>query len=313
MRLMRISVLLALVATPALLWGGIGGNQLPPDANWYFHVDFDAMRNTGSGRHLYEWVQTEIFEEIREEAGIDLDKEADSITAYSTAPSNLTLVVEGDVSTETRDKVIALAAATGHMDKFGSGGDSYYYVKGGQDESPGTAATKFADDDFDIAQLEDGAYFSFAIPQKVIVTATEAEMKTILAQKGELARSSDDAGAILVLSADQTLLQAGLDADDFGEQVAWNSNIVRNTEQVALLISDEDGRLAITARLLAAEKEMAESLGSIARGLISLQIFNEDLDPEIGEFLRHTNVVVDDTALTVSVSLDPEAVIAALD
>lgn len=118
---------------------------------------------------------------------------------------------------------------------------------------------------------------------------------------------------MLVLSADRSLVQAGLSTSDFEDDIGWDSNIIRNTKQVALLIADDSGKLAIEAQLLAAEKSMADSLASIARGLISLQIFNDDLDPEISQFLQNTSVDVDGTTLTIKVTLDPEAVVAALD
>ncbi len=57
---------------------------------------------------------------------------------------------------------------------------------------------------------------------------------------------------------------------------------------------------------------MADSLASIGRGLISLQVFNDELDPEIVEFLQSTTVDVDDTTVVVKVSLDPEVVAEAL-
>ena len=70
--------------------------------------------------------------------------------------------------------------------------------------------------------------------------------------------------------------------------------------------------LAIEARLITTEKEMADSLASIVRGLISLQVFNQDMDPEISEFLRNTTVEVEDAILKLKVSLDPEVVVEAL-
>ena len=58
---------------------------------------------------------------------------------------------------------------------------------------------------------------------------------------------------------------------------------------------------------------MAESLASIVRGLISLQVFNDDMDPEIATFLQNTDVDVDGNKLTISVALDPEVVVAAIE
>ena len=58
---------------------------------------------------------------------------------------------------------------------------------------------------------------------------------------------------------------------------------------------------------------MAESLASIVRGLISLQIFNEDIDEDIGSFLQATKVDVNDKTLIVRVELDPQVVVDTLE
>ena len=58
---------------------------------------------------------------------------------------------------------------------------------------------------------------------------------------------------------------------------------------------------------------MAEALASIVRGLISLQVFNDEMDPEIANFLQNTDVDVDGNKLTISVALDPEVVVAAIE
>ncbi len=58
---------------------------------------------------------------------------------------------------------------------------------------------------------------------------------------------------------------------------------------------------------------MAESLASIVRGLISLQAFSEDPDPDVQAFLQNTKVSVEDTHLEISVALDPETVVAAIE
>lgn len=310
---MRFFPLILLALAPTFNWAAIGGSDLPPDARWYVHVDLDRMRSTEAGKHLYGWLEGEVFTEIRDEIGIDPGRETDRITAFSVSREDLTIVIDGDISQDTQDKVLALGAASGGMDRFEAGKDVYYFVKGDGDNDADGLASKFADDDYDIEPLENGAYFSFAVPNKVIVTATEEDMKAMLANRGRIRGKASAQPAMLVLSADQSLLQAGLDAEEFGDEIGWDSNIVRNTEQIALLVADHDGRLAITAQLLAAEKSIAESLASIARGLISLQVFNDELDPEISEFLANTTVDVEDRALTVRVSLDPAAVVAAIE
>jgi hypothetical protein len=120
-------------------------------------------------------------------------------------------------------------------------------------------------------------------------------------------------GQLFVLSAERNLMQAGARTDEFDDDGDWDSNILRNTEQAALLIADQAGKIAIEAQLVTTEAEMAESLASIVRGLISLQVFNDDMDPDIANFLQNTDVDVDGNKLTISVVLDPEVVVAAIE
>ena len=101
----------------------------------------------------------------------------------------------------------------------------------------------------------------------------------------------------------------GFDDDDGG----FDSNILRNTEQVALMIADVAGKIAIEAQLVTTAPEMAQSLASIVRGLIALQAFSDDMDPDVSAFLKGTRVDVNQNSLKISVALAPEAVRAVLD
>lgn len=307
MRKLRSHFIFLMAFVPLIAIGAVSERELPPRAIWYAHLDLDAMRSTDAGRKIYEWFREEALEEIRTEIGIDLDKEADRITAFSTGKQELTVVLEGRLSGETRDKLVALGAASGSMDQLEADGDVYYHVK--DDQGAGSAAAQFTDDGF--SPFQNGGYFSFAVRNKLIVTSTEAEMQAMLAGKGRLPGGGKS--SLLVLTADKSLLQAGLDARQVGQDVGWDSNIVRNTEQLALLVADARGLLAVTAELRANEPAMANSLASIVRGLISLQVFNDELDPELARVLQNTSVDVDGTALKVTVSFDPETVVSALE
>ncbi len=147
---------------------------------------------------------------------------------------------------------------------------------------------------------------------KLIVATARADIEALIAGKGKIPADEGPRDALFVLRAERSLMQAGVKAGELGDEIGWDSNILRNTEQAALLIADEAGKIAIQAQLVTTEQEMADSLASIVRGLISLQVFNDDLDPEISEFLRNTTVDVDDKTLVVKVALDPELVVETL-
>ena len=319
MLIRRFTLFFLFFGLPPALLADVNPGDLPAAAKWYFHVDFEEMRETDGGQHLYRFLQGEVFDEVRDEAGVDLDKEADQITAFAAGDETLIVVVDGNISQETQDKVMGMGAATGGMDRYESGGKAYYYIKN-DEQHKDAGANEATDhgghgnaDEYGLNGLDKGAYFSFAVKNKVIVTSSEPDMQALLANNGKLPKSNVGKGTLLVLSADKSLIQAGLDTDDFADDSGWDSNIVNNTEQLALLVADEAGMIAIKAQLVAAEKEMAESLASIVRGLISLQVFNDEMDPEISRFLQNTDVDVDGSTLTIKVALDPEVVIAAIE
>lgn len=308
LRYMVVFLLMGLAA-PSL--AAIGTDSFPPGTLWYFHVDFARMRTSDAGKPLYGWLQQEVLSELKEESGVDLDKETDTITAFAATDSGVVVVIDGNISQQTKDKLMAIGAATGTLDRLGSADATYYFVKG-------EAHFEHEDTDGDgphvkvglgIDDFSKGGYFSFAQKNKLIVTSTEAQMKALLANKGRLARGSGPKGALIVLGADRSLVQAGVQANELGQRVDWDSNILRNTQQAALLVADVAGKIAVEAQLVTTEHNMADSLASIVRGLISLQVFNDDLDPEISSLLQGTTVAVDDKTLTLRVSVDPKVLV----
>jgi hypothetical protein len=307
MRIFRYLVIFFLFVAPAAALSALGPGDLPDASKWYFHADFKEMRSTEAGQHLYGWLQKEVFEDVRDDAGVDLDKEADYLTAFATENEGLVVIIEGNISQETEDKVMAMGAASGSLDQFGSGNSTFFHIKNDDiDISDG-------DIEIDMDSFDDGAFFSFAIKNKLLVTSTQERMEALLADKGKVKGVRGEKGALFVLSAERNLMQAGARTDDFDGDGDWDSNILRNTEQAALLIADQAGKIAIEAQLVTTRQEMAESLASIVRGLISLQVFNDEMDPDIANFLQNTDVTVNDNKLTISVALDPEVVVAAIE
>ena len=57
---------------------------------------------------------------------------------------------------------------------------------------------------------------------------------------------------------------------------------------------------------------MAQSIGGIVNGLISLQAFNTDLDPELLSLIQNTKVEVNENVLTINTVIDPDLVVSVL-
>ena len=308
MRQFRSLILLFLFLAPVAALSALRADDLPSMSKWYFHADFKQMRSSEAGQHLYAWLQDEVFEDIREDAGVDLDKEADFLTAFATENDGMIIVIEGNISQESEDKIVAMGAASGSLNRHGSGKQAFYHIEDNDDAD-------FDGDDIsiDVDSFDNGAYFSFAVKNKLIVTSKREQMESLLANNGRFEGVRSERGQLFVLSAERGLIQAGARTVDFDGNGSWDSNILRNTEHAALLVSDKKGKISIEAQLITTEPEMADSLASIVRGLISLQVFNDDMDPDVASFLQNTNVNVDANKLTVSVALDPEAVVAAIE
>ncbi len=308
MSVSRTFVFLLFSTLPVLAGAEVTARDLPDGTVWYLHADLEVMRTSESGSRLYLWFDDEIGEEVREETGIDLSKEVRSITAYSDAVNGTVVVSEGPLSKETRERLLALATlnANGDIDILEYKGMTYYHV-GDEDDEAYRADEPFED-------LEDSAWFSFAIDGKAILTSTERQLKALLDSGGKIAGSGSHKGAMFVLSADTTFVQAGMQMDSLASEYDgdWESNILKNTKQAALLVADRNGLIAIEAKLVSSDPRMAQALGGIVNGLISLQAFNADLNPEILDLIRNTRVEVVDDTLSINAVLDPDVVAAML-
>ena len=303
MPFLRLVFFLLLFCVPLTVHSGVTVSDFPGNTVWYAHADLEQMRTTASGKDLYSWLNGEVFIEIHEEIGIDVGKETDRITAFADSEHGPVIIVDGPVSKESRDKVVAIAAVATELKLLKSGGKNYYQF-GETNEDSGA----------DLDALEDGGFFSFDVKNKVIVTSTEEQMKALLGSNGKIAGMGSHPNALFVLTADKSLVQAGLRTDELADDDdGWDSNILRNTQQAALLIADSDGLIAIEAQLVTSEPGMAESLGSIINGLIALQAFNSELDPEIVSLIQNTKVEVKDRTLSINTVIDPALVVTILE
>lgn len=300
---MRKMLLILLVALPTMASADL--DNLPADTVWYLHADLAGMRVAESGRQLYDWVDGEVFVELHEEIGIDINSEVDRITAFSADGAGIVIVVEGPVTKSTQDKLLALVTLKSSFETRKQG-DQVYYFAGDEDIR--------TDSNDPLGDLEDAAYFSFAIDNRMLVTSSEAQMQELLERGGRITGSGNHAGALFVLTADHSFMQAGMRTERFvDDDDDWNSNILRNTEQVSLLVADSDGMLAVEALVKSRDAAMARSIGSVVNGLIGLQAFNSDLDQELRNLIANTQVNVRDAELTLRTVLDPKLLVRMLD
>ena len=198
MRCLKILIIGLLLAIPAV--AAAASDDIPESAVWYFHLDLEQMRADGPGKGVYEWFQAEALTEVKEEAGVDLDKELDRLTAFSQAGEGPVLLFEGNISQETKDKIMTFIAAGGDLRPQKASGKTYYHFAGAE-EGEG-AGYSDGDVEIDLERLQEEAWVSLALKNKVLVTGSEEQMKSMLANGGKVAGSRSHKGALLVLSAE---------------------------------------------------------------------------------------------------------------
>lgn len=305
MRLSRLLITFLVLVGPLAARADIGPSDIPGGAAWYLHADLEAMRNAPSGHMLYQWLSDEVFDELNREIGIDLNKELDSVTAFADAGLGTVVVAEGPISEQTRDKLLALATLKSKLDTQKHDGKLYYHIQG----TGKSSGRRRSLDDF-----EDSAWFTFDVEDKLIVTSSQEQLQALLDSGGRIAGAGSHAGSLFVLTADREFVQAGARtaelADDDDD---WDSNILRNTEKAALLVSDRDGLIALEAQLVSRDPEIARSLGGIINGLVSLQAFNTDLDPEMRRMIQNTKIEIEDSVLSIDSVFDPDVIVRILD
>jgi hypothetical protein len=307
MRYLKILIIGLLLIAPGL--AAAKAADIPGSAVWYFHIDLAQMRDDGPGQTVYSWLQDEAFSEVKEESGVDLDQELDSLTAFSLDGEGPVVLFEGKISQDTKDKIMTFIAAAGDLNPLKSSGKTYYHFEGTEDGE----GMDYSDSNVEIQleSLEDEAWISLALKNKVLITGSEEQMRAMLANNGKIAGSGSHKGALLVLTAEKTMLQAGMNSASMGDDgdSGWDSNILRNTEQVAFLMAAAANKLALEAELITTEPEMAESLASVVRGLISLMAFNDEMDAEAIAMLQGTKVEAKGNSLSISLAVDPDLMV----
>ena len=311
MQYLKIFLAGLLLAIPGL--SAADASDVPGPANWYLHVDLKRMKAESASKDIYAWLDQNAFANVKKESGLDLAKELDSLTAYSLQDQGPVILLEGNISQATKDKVMLLIAAVGDLRPQKSSGKTYYHfagVEGDADDVDNSGGNI----EIDIGSLEDEAWLSLALRNKILVTSSEVQMQDLLANDGKISRGHGHKGALVVLTAEKTLLQAGMNSGSMGDDgdSGWESNILRNAQQIAIIVAAKANKLSIKVTLITKEPHMAASLASVARGLISLVAFDDDIDSEAIAVLQGTKVEATGNALTISLSIDPEVIVAAL-
>lgn len=291
-----LALAVVLVAAPAV--AAIDDATLPPDTAWYVHVDLDTMRETTVGKALYGWLDGEVFADVRDETGFDPDSELDTVTAFSDEAGVSTLILEGAISQDSRDKLLAALEAGADLSTGSAGGSDYYAIE------------NVDLDDAKIGLQGDTLFMSFARRNAVVFSTSLDGMQRALGARPRRNRGK----ALLVLAADKSLMQAGVDTVALGNGTSsWNSGLLREAREVAFVLADRGGDADIAVRVTANDPRTTDSLAAVVRGLVGLQALADDQDPNVTTLLNSLEIDSDSAGMTLALRVAPDVLRAVLD
>ncbi|MEM7764847.1 MAG: hypothetical protein AAF290_12345 [Pseudomonadota bacterium] len=268
-------------------------DMLPADSQWYLHIDLEQMRSGGAGETLYNWLNSEVFDDLRDDVGFDPDKELNAITAYSSGNGHATMIVSGDLSSRSQDKMLAALVLNGNAEPLKRGGMNYYRVE---------------DIDIENEELQvnqDVLYVTFDKRNTWVLSTQLEEMEAAFSGKARGIKNDDR--SLLILSARNPLMQAGVDAERMSNQ--WDSGMLRNTRQIAFKLADNRGKADIEVRVTAKDETTSNALASIVRGLIGLQALSGEGTPELSQLLNRLRIENDAEGLSLSLTVEPDLLV----
>ena len=237
MRIFQLLAALILASTAA--GAGLTSADLPADSRWYVHVNIHNMRASPIGMHLFEESIGEVFADIQQELGVELEEDVYAVTVFggSLPPSNPAVILHGELSAATREAIQVVMEGAGSYSETEYAGSVYFSVDDlDGDNRADSRRHKHGDDTLLVA---------FGAAQTMI-TPDVAAIQRFLEAGGHSERgAAADPHAMIVLRAERPIVQGGLDARGAGVDRHFDSSILNNVEQVAAVIADEGGGLRV--------------------------------------------------------------------
>ena len=318
----------AVLLTPASAEAGkLQPSQLPQDAVWLLHLDFEAISASKLAEKLRE-SKPQLTEGVhywfRQEYGIDPPKDLRSITMYSRDFKRYTgtVIVQADYE---RSKVVEKMEQASQLKKTNWNDLTLYTVT--IDHHHGDAAhTKDADGSSDKRHDQPGKNKShhhdksggkqmtvaFVDDDTIVlgssVPNTQAAVK-LLQQDGQ--SLSTDSPLLSESVADAWIYGAAIDLQRL-KQNPLPMPVLQQHERIIWSFGDRDGQLFEHAELVAASEEVAQKTLQVVEGIAAYETLWAEGIPPMKSLMKNTRIQRDGKIVEVSWDGDTETVLKAL-
>ena len=287
----------ALATLPAV--ADVSSRDLAADTQWYIHVDFEAMRDSSVAKELNRWMESEVYDGIDSELGVDVSAELDRFIAYGNEDGDFTVRLGDGISAATQKKLLReIEDDTEVRRETGSFGE-YFVIDGDEHFS--------IEGDNDVDIKTDTVYVS--LDRQIVVTSSLDRLEDAMTGR------RGGGASVLILDGSKPFVQIGANTGFMQEEgeVDFDSDLLQKTEQVAILIGDSNGLIDLHTRITASDPQVTNSLANIVRGLIGLQTLSSELPPYVTDILQSLRVDADSAGLSLRLTVAADSLRQLLD
>lgn len=301
--LASLRILFARTAGAALLVLGAVGVQAQPisaeDSAFYLAINIDAIREGQASATLYTFIDDEILDELREEFGSDAVDAIDGISIFGTGDGQTPVILlHGNIPQLARDRFVdKLFKEKKDVELLTEYGRNYFAFGDVQLDWDGVES----DGDHDALLL------AFGDRGQTMITPHPDAMSEFL-REGYVPNAvmAED---LMVLKADRALAQGGLNNRHSAFSAnggAWESELFRKVDRIGMVVADDAEALRISIEAHTASPELAEALGNIVKGIVSLKALSSEAAEKL-EWLDTLQIDSDDNVTRLNASIPAES------
>ena len=198
-----ILLTILLIALPAKILAQ-PGSAMPlaaADSAFYLQINIDRMRTGAASAQLYQWLEREALNELREELGNDMIDQLDGISIFgSGAQQHPAIVLHGATSQQLRDRIV---------DKFFADNDEVELLSKHQRNYYAFGDIDIKLDGLTINEIDsDMLFLAFGDNNQTLITPAEDVLDDFLQQGSFVIQAMPQ--DLIIIQADRTLAQGGM-------------------------------------------------------------------------------------------------------
>lgn len=304
-----IQSLFARAAGAAMLAVCAVGVQAQPvsaeDSAFYLAINIDAIRDGQASAALYSVIDQKILDKLRAQLGSDAVDAIDGVSIFGTGDNQTPVILlHGDISQTARDRFVdKLFKKKDDVELQTEHGRNYFAF--GDHFSFGDAQLHW--DGGESENHHDPLLLAFGDRGQTMITPNPDAMSDFL-REGFLPNAvmAED---LMVLKADRALAQGGLNNRHMafsGNGGAWESELFKKVERFGVVVADDAEALRISVEAQTSSPELAQALGNIVKGIISLKALSSDAAEKL-EWLDTLQINSNDSITRLDVTVSAEA------